>query len=115
MRSVWDAIQYIATTGCQWALLPKDFPPFTMVQYYFYRLRDGGVLDLINEALVAIRPRVKCFTHRLRCAPHLSSAVISSRAPAAYAQAPRPSTGLPSGGGPDPATRGNRDEGSKDI
>ncbi|MVT63950.1 IS5 family transposase [Bradyrhizobium pachyrhizi] len=54
MRSVWDAIQYIATTGCQWALLPKDFPPFTTVQYYFYRLRDSGVLDLINEALVEI-------------------------------------------------------------
>ena len=58
MRSVWDAIQYIATTGCQWALLPKDFPPFTTVQYYFYRLRDGGVLDLINEALVEIARRL---------------------------------------------------------
>ena len=23
---------------CQWAMLPKDFPPFTTVQYYFYRL-----------------------------------------------------------------------------
>ncbi len=31
----------------------EDFPPFTTVQYHFYRLRDGGVLDLINEALVA--------------------------------------------------------------
>jgi transposase len=58
MRSVWDAIQYIATTGCQWALLPKDFPPFTTVQYHFYRLRDGGVLDLINEALVEIARRL---------------------------------------------------------
>jgi len=58
MRSVWDAIQYIATTGCQWAPLPKDFPPFTTVQYYFYRLRDGGVLDLINEALVEIARRL---------------------------------------------------------
>ncbi|MCK1741043.1 IS5 family transposase [Bradyrhizobium sp. 139] len=58
MRSVWDAIQYIATTGCQWALLPKDFPPFTTVQYYFYRLRDGGVLDLINEALVEVARRL---------------------------------------------------------
>lgn len=52
MRSVWDAIQYLAATGCQWALLPKEFPPFTTVQYYFYAMRDGGLLDLINEALV---------------------------------------------------------------
>ncbi|MEY9612772.1 transposase [Bradyrhizobium elkanii] len=54
MRSVWDAIQYIATTGCQWTLLPKDFPPFTTVQYYFCGLRDSGALALINEALVGI-------------------------------------------------------------
>lgn len=52
MRAVWDAIQYLAATGCQWAMLPKDFPPFTTVQYYFYRLRDSGLLDLLNEALV---------------------------------------------------------------
>ncbi|MCP1846763.1 transposase [Bradyrhizobium sp. USDA 4541] len=44
LRSVWDAIQYIATTGCQWALLPKDFPPFTTGQYYFYGRRDSGAL-----------------------------------------------------------------------
>jgi transposase len=31
MRSVRDAIQYVAATGCQWAMLPKDFPPFTTV------------------------------------------------------------------------------------
>lgn len=53
MRSVWNAIQYLATTGCQWAQLPKEFPPFTTVQYYFYQIRDSGVLDVINEMLAA--------------------------------------------------------------
>jgi len=53
MRHIWNAISYIASTGCQWAMLPKDFPPFTTVQYYFYRLRDCGLLDVINEALVS--------------------------------------------------------------
>lgn len=52
MREIWNAIQYIAAAGCQWAMLPKDFPPFTTVQHYFYRLRDSGVLDIINETLV---------------------------------------------------------------
>jgi transposase len=56
-RTLWDAIQYIATAGCQWAQLPKDFPPFTTVQYHFYRMRDSGLLDAINEVLVA-RARV---------------------------------------------------------
>lgn len=53
-RVVWDAIQYIAMTGCQWAQLPKTFPPFTTVQHHFYRWRDSGLLDLINEALIAV-------------------------------------------------------------
>lgn len=53
-RKLWNAIQYIATTGCQWAQLPKEFPPFTTVQYHFYRMRDNGLLDLVNEMLVAV-------------------------------------------------------------
>ena len=52
MREVWDAIQYIAAAGCQWAMPPKDFPPFTTVQHYFHRPRDSGMLDIINETLV---------------------------------------------------------------
>ena len=38
LRSVLDAILYIARTDCQWRTLPKDFPPFTTVQGYFLRL-----------------------------------------------------------------------------
>lgn len=51
-RELWNAIQYIAATGCQWAQLPRDFPPFTTVQYHFYRMRNNGLLDLVNETLV---------------------------------------------------------------
>src|SRR5215470_15697812 len=28
----FDSILYIARTGCQWRMLPKDFPPFSTVQ-----------------------------------------------------------------------------------
>ncbi len=52
VREIWDAIQYIAVAGCQWAMLPKDFPAFTAVQHYFYGLRDCGIFDIINETLV---------------------------------------------------------------
>ncbi len=52
VRTLWDAIQYIAATGCRWAQLPKDFPPFTTVQYHFYRMRDNGLLDAVNAVLV---------------------------------------------------------------
>jgi transposase len=33
-------------------MLPKEFPPFTAVQYYFYRWRDDGTWLGINHALV---------------------------------------------------------------
>ena len=52
-RDLWNAIQYLAATGCQWAQLPKDFPPFQTVQYHFYQMRDCGLLDAINAVLVA--------------------------------------------------------------
>ena len=35
MRDVWDAIQYMATTGCQWAMIANDFPPRSTIQRYF--------------------------------------------------------------------------------
>src|SRR5207302_8082763 len=52
LRSVLDAILYIARTGCQWRMLPKDFPPFTTVQGYFYHWRDHGLIEKINFALL---------------------------------------------------------------
>src|SRR3989442_4344264 len=52
LRDVVDAILYIARTGCQWRMLPKDFPPFTTVQGYFYDWRDDGLFEKINFALL---------------------------------------------------------------
>src|SRR3954468_3357411 len=53
LRSVVNAILYILTTGCQWRALPRDFPPRTTVQGYFYRWRDDGTWQRINAVLVA--------------------------------------------------------------
>jgi transposase len=52
LRSVIDAILYIARTGCQWRMLPQDFPPFTTVQGYFYDWRDNGLFETINFHLL---------------------------------------------------------------
>ena len=48
LREVMNAIFYMATTGCQWAQLPKDFPPPSTVQRYFYDWRDSGRLHTIR-------------------------------------------------------------------
>ncbi len=52
LRDVVNAIFYIAQSGCQWRLLPKEFPPFTTVQRYFYAWRDNGTWQTINHALL---------------------------------------------------------------
>jgi putative transposase len=52
LRVVLNAMLYILATGCQWRALPKDFPPFTTVQYYFYNWRDTQLWRRINRALV---------------------------------------------------------------
>jgi transposase len=53
LREVVNAILYLASSGCPWALLPKDFPPPSTVQRYFYAWRDSGLLCRINHHLVA--------------------------------------------------------------
>lgn len=54
VREVVNGILFLATSGCQWRQLPKDFPPMTTVQRYFYRWRDDGTWETINHALVAM-------------------------------------------------------------
>lgn len=52
LREVMNAILYLASAGCPWRFLPKDFPPLSTVQRYFYDWRDGGLLRTINHHLV---------------------------------------------------------------
>jgi len=52
LRATVNAIFYIAQSGCQWRMLPKEFPPFTTVQRYFYGWRDNGTWKAINHTLL---------------------------------------------------------------
>jgi len=52
LRAVVNAIFYIASTGCQWRQLPKDFPPYSTVQGYFYEWSRSGLFATINHMLV---------------------------------------------------------------
>jgi putative transposase len=52
LRAVVEALLYLASSGCQWRMLPKDFPPVSTVQGYFYDWRDRGLWPSINHFLV---------------------------------------------------------------
>jgi putative transposase len=51
MREVLDAIFYQARSGCQWDMLPHDFPPKSTVNDYFRQWRDDGTWQTILDAL----------------------------------------------------------------
>jgi transposase len=56
LRAVVNALLYMLTTGCQWRQLPKEFPPYSTVQRFFYRWRDDGLWQRINhELLIQVR------------------------------------------------------------
>jgi transposase len=52
LRAVVDALLYILASGCQWRLLPKDFPPYSTVQRFFYRWREDGIWQRVNHDLM---------------------------------------------------------------
>lgn len=51
IREVLNAIFYRVKTGCQWRMLPKDFPEWNHVWYYYRTWRDDGRLETINTLL----------------------------------------------------------------
>jgi len=51
LREVLDAVFYLLRSGCQWRLLPHDFPPWSTVHTWYRRWRKDGTWERINEAL----------------------------------------------------------------
>lgn len=51
LRDIMNAIMYILKTGCQWRMLPKDFPPHNTVFYYFNKWKLEGVFEELMDAL----------------------------------------------------------------
>jgi putative transposase len=50
-RRILDAIFYILRTGCQWRLLPSNFPHWSTVHSAYRRWRLDGALEKLHEAL----------------------------------------------------------------
>lgn len=56
MRTIWNAVLYVVKTGCQWRLLPNDFPKWQLVYYY---LRKWIELEEFDELLEKLRVKVR--------------------------------------------------------
>lgn len=51
LREIINAIFYLNKTGCPWRYLPKEFPNYKLVSYYYHRWVDKGIWVKINRAL----------------------------------------------------------------
>ena len=60
-RLIVNALLYWTKSGCQWRLLPREFPAYALVYYYFRRWQADGRWAALNQALMR--------RHRKRAAP----------------------------------------------
>ncbi len=73
LREILNAIFYVLRSGCQWRLLPHDFPRWPTVYWYFRKWRIGGTWERINRAL---RERLRV---RLKRDPQPSAGIVDSQ------------------------------------
>jgi putative transposase len=52
LRVMVDAILYITKTGVQWRMLPRDFPSWQLVYYYFRKWSYTGLTEQIHDRLL---------------------------------------------------------------
>jgi putative transposase len=51
LRMIVNALLYKTRTGCQWRMLPKDFPSHNSVRYYFDKWHRDGTWERIEDCL----------------------------------------------------------------
>jgi putative transposase len=54
-----NAIMYVIKSGCQWRMVPSDFPPWQTVYYYHNRWCKSGTWQFIHDTL-SQKERIKC-------------------------------------------------------
>ena len=54
LREIINATLYLVKTGCQWRMLPKDFPNWKIVYYYFSTFKKKGIIEQIHDSLVTM-------------------------------------------------------------
>jgi putative transposase len=79
LRQVLNAIFYVLTTGCQWRQLPREFPKWTAVYYYFYVWRLDGTWERLH-GLLRSRLREKGGRHKHPTAGCLDSQSVKCTA-----------------------------------
>lgn len=80
MRAVINAILYLTVTGCQWRMLPKEYPAWQSVYAYFRRFCQDGTWRRIHETLRS-RLRQRVGRHKHPTAGSLDSQSVKTAGP----------------------------------
>jgi putative transposase len=72
-REILDAVFYVLKSGCQWRMLPWNFPPWKTVFHYFRRWRIDGLWERLNRVL---RRRLR---EKLGREPEPSAGIVDSQ------------------------------------
>lgn len=79
LRRVVNAILYLLTGGCQWRWLPKDYPAWPSVFYYFAKWQRDGAWQRVHERMRS-RARRKAGKHKHPSAGCLDSQSVKATA-----------------------------------
>jgi len=51
-RELVNAVRYLNKTGCQWRLLPKEYPNYKTVNSFYTRAKKSGLWEELTDLLV---------------------------------------------------------------
>lgn len=51
-KELVNAVFYVVKSGCQWRMLPHDFPPWKSVYSFYKRANDRGIWEQVMRDLV---------------------------------------------------------------
>src|SRR5947209_2876576 len=77
MRAVIKALLYLTVTGCQWRILPREYPAWQSVDTYFRTFRDDGTWQRIHDTLRA-QVRERAGRHKQPTAGALDSQSVKT-------------------------------------
>lgn len=73
IRRVLDAIFYVVKGGITWRMLPRDFPSWQTVYWYFREWKNNGTIEKTHDKLRSIA-RVQADKK-----PHATAGIIDSQ------------------------------------
>jgi putative transposase len=72
-REILNAVFYVLKSGCQWRMLPREFPPWKTVFHYFRAWRIDGTWERLNRTMRRL------FREKLGRDPEPSAGIVDAQ------------------------------------